>query len=107
MIASRPQPFPIPYATILCVLLLVAAAVRAEEPLRTASDLEFTRLAAHWADYAHPDYVPFIEDAHVEVAQVGFYGSHFWSLAHTEQYGGYPANFPLRGLDEMGNWFER
>ena len=38
--------------------------------------------------------------------QVGFHGAHFWSLGHTPQYNGYPAHFPVRGLDELGAWFE-
>jgi hypothetical protein len=68
--------------------------------------LGFTRMVAHWAHYADDGYLPFIEDAKVEVAQVGFYGAHFWSLAHTPQYGGYPAHFPVQGLRECGRWFE-
>ena len=68
--------------------------------------VEFTRMVAHWSDYGHADYLPFIEEAQPEIVQVGFYGAHFWSLAHTPQYNGYPVNFPLRGLDELGDWFE-
>jgi hypothetical protein len=67
---------------------------------------EFTRLVAHWAEYGHPDYVPFVDEAEIEVAQVGFYGGHFWSLAHTPQYKGYPAHFPVQGLNDCGQWFE-
>jgi len=63
-------------------------------------------MVAHWSDYGSPEYLKFIEEARPEIAQVGFYGAHFWSLAHTEAYGGYPANFPLRGLRELGDWFE-
>jgi hypothetical protein len=48
----------------------------------------------------------FIEEARPDVAQVGFYGAHFWSLGHTPEYGGYPAHFPVHGLDELGAWFE-
>src|SRR5581483_11558637 len=47
------------------------------------------------------------EEAKPEVVQVGFYGAHFWSLAHTEFGNGYPAHLPVRGLDECGAWFER
>ena len=36
----------------------------------------------------------------------GFYGAHFWSLAHTPDYKGYPAHFPVQGLNECGAWFE-
>ena len=48
----------------------------------------------------------FIEEAQPEIAQVGFYGAHLYSLGHTAQYGGYPSHFPVRGLAELGTWFE-
>src|SRR5262245_16266399 len=84
-------------------LLLVFGA---SAPLHAQADpVQFRRLVAHWTDYNHPDYVPFIADARPEVVQVGFYGGHFWSLAHTPQYKGYPAHFPVQGLDECGQWF--
>jgi len=67
---------------------------------------EFTRLVAHWAEYGDPAYLDFISEARPDVAQVGFYGAHFWSLAHTPQYKGYPAHFPVQGLNECGQWFE-
>ena len=67
---------------------------------------EFTRLIAHWANYAGPEYLKFVEDAKPEVCQVGFYGGHFYGLVHTPQYNGYPAHFPVRGLAECGKWFE-
>ncbi len=63
---------------------------------------EFTRMVAHWAEYADPQYLSFIEDARPEVVQVGFYGAHFWSLAHTPHGKGYPAHFPVVGLTECG-----
>ena len=63
-------------------------------------------MVAHWAEYADPAYLPFIEEAKPEIAQVGFYGGHFWSLAHTPHGNGYPAHFPVRGLAECGQWFE-
>ncbi len=68
--------------------------------------VEFRRMIAHWTDYAHPDYLDFVAEARPEVVQVGFYGAHFWSLAHTPQYKGYPAHFPVRGLNECGSWFK-
>ena len=68
--------------------------------------LDFRRMVAHWTDYAHPEYLDFLNEARPEVVQVGFYGGHFWSLAHTPQYKGYPAHFPVQGLDECGRWFE-
>jgi hypothetical protein len=64
-------------------------------------------MVAHWADYADPGYLSFIEEARPEVAQIGFYGAHFWSLADTPFGGGYPAHFPVRGHRECGDWFAR
>ena len=89
-------------AFALALVVGVARTGDAADPPR----LEFTRLVAHWSEYDRPDYLKFIEDARPEVAQVGFYGAHFWSLGHTAEYGGYPAHFPVRGLDELGAWFE-
>src|SRR6266403_2174129 len=66
---------------------------------------EFTRMIAHWAEYADPDYLKFVEEARPEVCQIGFYGGHFYSLVHTPQYKGYPAHFPVQGLNECGKWF--
>jgi hypothetical protein len=83
-------------------MMVLPKAANAEEPQRLA----FTRLVAHWAEYADPDYLHFIEEARPDIAQVGFYGAHFWSLAHTPQYKGYPAHFPVQGLAECGKWFE-
>jgi len=68
--------------------------------------LEFTRMVAHWTDYADPGYLPFLSDAKVEVAQVGFYGAHYWGLGHTEHGKGYPAHFPTVGLKENGAFFQ-
>ena len=73
----------------------------AAEPQR----IFFTRLIAHWTDYGDPDYLKFVEEAKPEVAQVAFYGGHFWSLAHTPQYKAYPAHFPVQGLTECGDFF--
>jgi len=67
---------------------------------------EFTRMIAHWAEYADADYLAFVEEARPEVCQIGFYGGHFYSLVHTPQYKGYPAHFPVQGLAECGKWFE-
>jgi hypothetical protein len=66
----------------------------------------FNRLIAHWAEYGDPDYLQFVDEAKPEVCQVGFYGGHFYGLAHTPQFNGYPAHFPVRGLAECGKWFE-
>ena len=87
------------FATFALVLLSCAARIGAQERL------EFSRMVAHWANYDDPGYVQFIADAQPEVAQVGFYGAHYWSLIHTPQYGGYPANFPVRGLEQGAEWF--
>ncbi|HEX8914176.1 MAG TPA: hypothetical protein VF796_17640 [Humisphaera sp.] len=90
------------FALLLCLLLLPAA--RAAEP---PPRVEFTRMIAHWDGYGDDDYLAFVADAHPEVCQLGFYGGHFYSLAHTPQYKGYPAHFPVQGLRECGDWFER
>lgn len=67
---------------------------------------EFTRMIAHWAEYGDDDYLKFVEEARPEVCQIGFYGAHFWSLAHTPQFKGYPAHFPVQGLKECGSWHQ-
>lgn len=72
-----------------------------------AQSVEFTRMIAHWADYADPGYLAFVEAAKPEVVQVGFYGAHFWSLADTPFGSGYPAHFPVRGHRECADWFSR
>ena len=87
---------------VLALILSAAPRGEAADPPR----FEFTRLMAHWAEYGDPDYLKFIEEARPAVAQVGFYGGHFWGLGHTPQYNGYPAHFPVRGLNELGAWFE-
>ncbi len=66
---------------------------------------EFTRMVAHWSEYGDPEYLSFIDEAQPELVQLGFYGGHFWSLAHTPQYKGYPAHFPVQGLRECADWF--
>ena len=85
------------------VVGLLAASPFAGEP---RGRLEFTRMVAHWANYGGADYLAFVEEAKPELVQHGFYGGHFWSLAHTPQFSGYPAHFPVRGLDECGRWFD-
>jgi hypothetical protein len=87
---------------LLIVAFGIAASARADEPPR----FEFTRLLAHWDRYGDPGYLEFVREARPDVAQVGFYGAHFWSLGHTPQYAGYPSHFPVRGLDALGDWFE-
>jgi hypothetical protein len=91
--------------TLAALALGLACAAAAAQP-KPPDRVEFTRLIAHWAEYADDDYLKFVEDARPEVCQVGFYGGHFYSLAHTPQYKGYPAHFPVQGLAECGKWFE-
>jgi hypothetical protein len=76
-------------------------------PSNAAPRFEFTRMIAHWSDYADPGYLSFVDDAKPEVVQVGFYGAHFWSLAHTRFGSGYPAHFPVRGHRECADWFKQ
>src|SRR6476660_8433178 len=88
---------------LFVVVVLFAAPAAA---LAQSEPVQFRRMVAHWTDYNHTDYVPFIADARPEIVQVGFYGGHFYSLAHTPQYKGYPAHFAVQGLKECGKWFE-
>jgi hypothetical protein len=85
------------------ILLLTIGVAHAEEPKR----LEFTRMCAHWTNYAEPEYLEFIRDAKIEVAQVGFYGAHYWSLSHTKEGAGYPAHFPVVGLAENADFLAK
>ena len=86
-------------ATLVFFFAFAVCAAHAAQPF------EFTRMIAHWSGYADPGYLPFVDDAKPEVAQVGFYGAHFWSLADTPFGSGYPANLPVRGHRECGEWF--
>ena len=86
---------------LLLPFLLSACAAAPQRPL------EFTTMIAHWANYAHEDYLPFVKEARPELAQVGFYGAHYWSLAHTSHGGGYPAHFPKVGLAENRAWLKQ
>lgn len=89
-----------------CVLITAVGIVHssaAQAPPR----VEFTRLVAHWDAYGSDEYLPFVTEARPDIAQVGFYGAHFWSLAHTSSYGGYPAHLPVQGLRECAAWFTR
>ena len=90
--------------TAIAISLLATLPAFAEPK---SSRVEFTRLIAHWAEYADEDYLKFVEEAHPEICQIGFYGGHFYGLAHTDQFAGYPAHFPVRGLKECGDWFEK
>ncbi len=92
-------------AVLLCLAwpTLPASTAAVERTQR----LEFTRLLAHWSDYADPGYLPFVEDTGAELVQLGFYGAHFWSLADTPFGKGYPANLPVQGHRECSAWFAR
>jgi hypothetical protein len=83
---------------------IIALLLAAQHPAAAADRLEFTRLIAHWDSYADPAYLDFVRDAQPEIAQLGFYGAHFYSLAHTDAGRGYPAHFPLVGLAENADW---
>lgn len=93
----------------LCLLALspVGIAQTQEGKPRSKGPFEFTRMIAHWAGYADEDYLQFVKEARPEVCQIGFYGGHFYALAHTPQYKGYPAHFPVQGLTECGQWHEK
>ena len=73
-------------------------------PGRTADPaprLEFTRMIAHLGGtYRDEGYLDFIDAANPELVQLGFYGAHFWGLVHTPQYKGYPASFPVQGIED-------
>lgn len=85
----------------LAILFGLASCAFAEPPR-----LEFTRLICHWDTYSQREpYLSFIKDASPEIVQVGEYGGHFFSLVHTPHGAGYPAHFPLQGIDECGAWF--
>lgn len=96
--------FSIQHLLLLSLWFLISARLSAAEPPR----FEFTRMIAHWDAYGDDkNYLSFVDECQPEVAQVGFYGAHFWSLGHTDQYGGYPSHLPVKGLKECGDWFER
>jgi hypothetical protein len=93
----------------ICFLLMSALLVLNYGKTLVAADvprLEFTRMVAHWAKYDDPEYLAFIDEAEPELVQLGFYGGHFWSLALTDFYKGYPAHLPVKGHDECGRWFQ-
>ncbi len=88
---------------LLFALLLWAQTSRAAP---RSERFEFTRMLAHLSEYSEPGYLEFLQDTQPELVQFGFYGAHFFNLVHTPQYGGYPACFPVRGIQECGLWFE-
>jgi hypothetical protein len=98
--------------SLCCVLIVLATrfalsqpAVRVETDGQPKSGAWFNTLVAHWTDYTDADYLSFIGQARPEIAQVGFYGVTFYSLAHTPFGKGYPAHLPVQGTQECGDWF--
>jgi hypothetical protein len=89
------------FAVALSCLLLSWISLRAAEPFW------FNTLVAHWTDYGTPEYLDFIGEAKPEVAQVGFYGVTFYSLAYTKFGKGYPAHLPVEGTKECGEFFRK
>ena len=87
----------------LCILLLLPLFWSGCQSA-PARPLKINTMIAHWANYAHEDYLPFVKEARPDLAQVGFYGGHYWSLSHTQHGGGYPAHFPKVGLKENRDW---
>ena len=84
-IAGVPHVMTRPLLIVGVLALALALAFHTRSEAADPPRFEFTRLVAHWAEYGDPDYLKFIEEAKPEVAQVGFYGGHFWSLGHTPQ----------------------
>jgi hypothetical protein len=88
-----------PRLLLACALTFLPLSTRAAEPFW------FNTLVAHWTDYGTPEYLDFIGEAKPQVAQVGFYGVTFYSVAHTTFGKGYPAHFPVQGTKECGEFF--
>jgi len=86
---------------LLAYLLAAGGRAHAAEPFW------FNTLVAHWTDYGTPEYLDFISEAKPQVAQVGFYGVTFYSVAHTKFGKGYPAHFPVEGTRECGDFFRK
>jgi len=97
----KPVSLPLGCAAVLIKLLLTNAPMHAAEPFW------FNTLVAHWTDYGTPEYLDFISEAKPQVAQVGFYGVTFYSVAHTKFGKGYPAHFPVEGTRECGDFFRK
>ena len=90
-------------AGALTAALLLAAAL----PASAAEPFWFNTLIANWTDYGTPEYLDFVGEAKPQVAQVGFYGVTFYSVAHTKFGKGYPAHFPVEGTKECGEFFRK
>src|SRR6266853_863283 len=101
------NPLPPLQSLVACALLLVPAFHKLHADPAPASDRWFNTLVAHWTDYGTPEYLDFLAEAKPEIAQVGFYGVTFYSVAHTPFGKGYPAHFPVQGTQECGGFFAR
>lgn len=99
------NPLKMPYLHRILVLSLLILPATLNAQRERDERLEITRMVAHWTHVADADYLKFIEDIDPDLVQMGFYGGHFWSLAHTDQYGGYPSHHPVKGLKECGDWY--
>ena len=93
--------------TLACLLLTASPLSPQLHAAPAPTALWFNTIVAHWDRYDGPDYLDFLAEARPEVAQVGFYGITFYSLAHTPFGKGYPAHFPVQGTRECGEFFER
>ena len=91
---------------LCCGLLTGGNFLWAAEDSGAKHPYTFTRVVTHWSEYDRDDYLPFLEEAKPDIAQVGFYGAHFWSLANTPYGKGYPAHFPVQGYREFSRWFD-
>ncbi len=90
-----------PLLLLACVLAVLPSSARAAEPFW------FNTLIANWTDYGTPEYLDFVGEAKPQVAQVGFYGVTFYSVAHTKFGKGYPAHFPVEGTKECVEFFRK
>ena len=104
MKSERPATSILTFAPRLLLGLLLTFAT-ADRTRAAETNRWFNTLVAHWTDYATPEYLDFLGEARPEIAQVGFYGLTFYSLAHTPFYKGYPAHLPVQGTKECGDWF--
>ena len=68
------------------LLFILLALPKGAETKEDRKGFEFTRMLAHWANYAEPGYLAFIDETKPDLVQLGFYGAHFWGLAHTPKW---------------------
>ena len=55
---------------LLLPLLFLGCQAPSNRPLAAQT------MIAHWANYAHEDYPPFVREAQPDLVQVGLYGGH-------------------------------